>query len=58
MTLTKEFNREGPMAILLIKRPHTDRPISTGIEVDPETFAKLSDILSHVKCPECGLEHA
>jgi hypothetical protein len=30
VTLTKEVNREGPMAI----------------------------ILSHVKCPECGLEHA
>jgi hypothetical protein len=45
------------MAILLIKCPHTDRPISTGLEVDPETFAKLPDILSHVKCPECGLKH-
>jgi hypothetical protein len=46
------------MATLLIKCPHTDRPISTGIEVDPETLANLPNILSHVKCPECGLEHA
>jgi hypothetical protein len=46
------------MGVLLIKCPHTDRPISTGIEVEPETFANLPDILSHVKCPECGLEHA
>jgi hypothetical protein len=43
---------------LLIKCPHTDRPISTGIEVDLQTFAKLPDVLSHLKCPECGLEHA
>jgi hypothetical protein len=47
------------MAILLIKCPHTGRPISTGIEVySAETLAKLPDVLSHIKCPECGLEHA
>jgi len=46
------------MAVLLIKCPHTDRPISTGIELDAETFAKLPNILSYMKCPECGLEHA
>jgi hypothetical protein len=46
------------MAVLLIKCPHTDRPISAGIEVDVETFAHLPDVLSHVKCSECGLEHA
>jgi hypothetical protein len=46
------------MAILLIKCPHTHRPISTGIEIDPNSFANLRDVLSHVKCPECGLEHA
>jgi hypothetical protein len=57
VTLTKEVKR-GSMAVLLIKCPHTGRPISTGIEVDPESFAKLPDILSHVTCPECGLEHA
>jgi hypothetical protein len=32
--------------------------ISTGLEVDPETFRNLPDILSYLKCPECGLEHA
>ena len=59
VTLAKEVNKEGPMAVLLIKCPHTDRPISTGIEIDgAETFAKLPDILSYMKCPECGLEHA
>jgi len=36
--------------------PHTDRPISTGIELDAETFAKLPNILSYMKA--CGLEHA
>ena len=46
------------MAISKIKCPHTNRPISTGIETDPESFAHLPDTLSHAKCPECGLEHA
>jgi hypothetical protein len=59
VTLAKEVNKEGPMAVLLIKCPHTNRPISTGIEIDgAETLAKLPDVLSDVKCPECGLEHA
>jgi hypothetical protein len=46
------------MSILLIKCPHTGRPISTGIELDPDTFAALPDILSYLTCPECGLQHA
>jgi hypothetical protein len=46
------------MSILLIRCPHTGRPISTGIEVDAETFAGLPDVLSYLPCPECGLNHA
>ena len=41
------------MATLLIKCPHTGKAISTGIEIDPDSFADLPDVLSHV-CPECG----
>lgn len=41
-----------------IKCPHTDKSISTGIETDAESFTSLPDTLSHVKCTECGLEHA
>ena len=46
------------MAVLLIKCPHTDRPISTGIEIhDAETLTNLPDVCSRINCPECGLEH-
>ena len=38
------------MSILLIKCPHTGRPISTGIEVDADTFAALPDVLSYLTC--------
>jgi hypothetical protein len=41
------------MAILLIKCPHTGRPILTGIEIDPDSFANLPEVLSYMKCPEC-----
>jgi hypothetical protein len=43
VTWNKEVKKEGPMAILFIKCPHTSRPISTGIETDPESFASLPE---------------
>jgi hypothetical protein len=46
------------MGILLIKCPHTGRPISTGIEVDRKSFLSLPDTLSYLTCTECGLVHA
>ena len=45
------------MAILLIKCPHTRRP-TTGIEIDPNSFATIPDVLSPCESLECGLEHA
>ena len=37
------------MAILLVKCPHTDRPISTGIEIhDAETLINLPDVCSRI----------
>ena len=46
------------MGSLLIKCPHSGRPISTGIEIEADSLLNLPDVLSHVKCPECRLEHA
>jgi endogenous inhibitor of DNA gyrase (YacG/DUF329 family) len=46
------------MATLRINCPHTGKAVFTGIEIEPDSFADLPDVLSHVKCPECGLEHA
>jgi hypothetical protein len=45
------------MSILLIRCPNTGKPISTGIELAPDAFAALPDVLSYLTCPECGLEH-
>jgi hypothetical protein len=46
------------MGVLLIKCPQTGKAVPTGIEVDPKSFANLPDVLSYLKCPECGLDHA
>jgi hypothetical protein len=54
----RRFKKEGHMGILLIKCPHTGRPISTGIEVDQKSFLSLPDTLSYLTCTECGLVHA
>jgi endogenous inhibitor of DNA gyrase (YacG/DUF329 family) len=45
------------MAVVMITCPNTGRPVSTGIESDPRSFACLPDVLSHSKCPHCGSEH-
>jgi len=58
MSLAKEVNKEGPTAVLLIKCPHPNRPISKASRCMAETLARLLDVLSHLKGPECGLEHA
>jgi hypothetical protein len=46
------------MGILLIRCPHTGRPISTGVQVDPHPFAARPNTLSYLRCPDCGLDHA
>ena len=42
---------------MVIRCPRESKPISTGIEADPESFKALPDALSRVYCPCCGLEH-
>ena len=42
MSLAKEVNKESPMAVLLIKCPHPNRPISTGIEVYGRDFSQAA----------------
>jgi hypothetical protein len=39
------------MAVVMITCPNTGRPVSTGIESDPRSFACLPDVLSHSMPP-------
>jgi endogenous inhibitor of DNA gyrase (YacG/DUF329 family) len=46
------------MGVVMIKCPTTGRDVTTGIDTDQITFDGLPDVLSHSRCPVCGLEHA
>jgi hypothetical protein len=46
------------MSIIDISCPNTGEFISTGIEIDIESFNKLPDVLTHSRCPHCGLDHS
>ena len=46
------------MGILKVRCPETGREVSTGIEIDPQSFAALPDKLPVSNCPLCGLDHA
>ena len=46
------------MGFLKVRCPETGREVSTGIEIDPQSFAALPDKLPVSNCPLCGLDHA
>jgi hypothetical protein len=45
------------MGVLMIECPNTGHAVSTGIEIDEDSFASLPDTLSRSNCPLCGAEH-
>ena len=42
---------------MVVRCPSTKRDISTGIEIEPEIFARLPHVLSKTCCPACGAIH-
>jgi hypothetical protein len=45
------------MSTVMIRCPHTGRAISTGIEIDLDSFRSLPTVGSQVECPACGGHH-
>ncbi len=45
------------MGTVMIKCPRTGRNVSTGIEVEPETFAALPNVDTWLKCSACNGFH-
>jgi hypothetical protein len=45
------------MAMIITVCPKTGAEIATGIETDPDTFARISSIVGRVWCVHCGTEH-
>ena|SRR6516165_7181024 len=44
-------------SIVMVRCPATGRRLSTGVEMDADTFKRLPEIRSQIKCPACGLDH-
>ena len=45
------------MTMLTVRYPETGQEISTGIDVDADSFASLPDKLPLSKCPVSGSDH-
>jgi hypothetical protein len=45
------------MPLLMIKCPHTARPVSTGIEIEPSQIVLLPDVAMSASCASCGMVH-
>jgi len=45
------------MPLLMIKCPHTARPVSTGIEIEALQLGSLPDVPMSVSCAACGMVH-
>ena len=45
------------MATICTSCPNTGREISTGIEIDTDSFAAMPDVITRVHCPHCGERH-
>lgn len=46
------------MNTIMIKCPKTRRWISTGIDIEPEGFVCIPEVVTTTRCPLCGAEHA
>lgn len=45
------------MATICTSCPNTGREVSTGIEIDHDSFAAMPDVMTRVNCPHCGEHH-
>jgi hypothetical protein len=45
------------MSTIMIKCPQTGQAVSTGIEVECDTFVALPEADAQLHCPACGGEH-
>jgi CO dehydrogenase/acetyl-CoA synthase delta subunit len=45
------------MSTIMIRCPHTEAAVSTGIDMDWTAFNRLRDVRSEIICPSCGGTH-
>ena len=47
----------GPLGAISITCPTTNKPVSTGMTMEPESFYRSVLTGTSVKCPHCGVTH-
>ena len=45
------------MGALIFVCPKSGHEVSTGLEIDPDSYRALPKVLAEIKCPACGLIH-
>jgi hypothetical protein len=48
---------EANMGVLVFLCPTSGHEVSTGLEIDPDSYQALPKVLAEIKCPACGLIH-
>ena len=46
------------MGVLIIKCPVTGRELSTGVQIDADSFARMPNAVASARCPHCRSEHS
>ncbi|MEA2976436.1 MAG: hypothetical protein QOF19_1956 [Alphaproteobacteria bacterium] len=46
------------MNTIMIKCFSTARWVSTGIDIDPQSFNQIPDVVATTRCPACGQDHS
>ncbi len=46
------------MNTIMIKCPRTARWVSTEIDIDPKSFARIPEVIAKVHCTDCGQVHS
>ena len=46
------------MGVLVIKCPVSGRELSTGIQTNANTFARMKNVTAQTRCPYCLTEHS
>lgn len=45
------------MSELIFRCPYSNRPIASGIDIDPRDAHKMRSVPIRIRCPHCGFCH-
>ena len=45
------------MSELIFRCPYSNRPIASGIDIDPRDVEKMHSVPIRIRCPHCGFCH-